>query len=257
MDVRATFESNPEPTEAMKPSDGALNHPAHFAQSAAVWRAALGHEGLDPEAWKFFAVRLRVVATISVDGVGAATWMALLLSHQRDSFNQRQDLRGVVAAGLCQQCCQKQAVAVDDQVVLAAQFNSVSGVGASVAPPAKARIYEESRITRSQSIKSAPLRWLSMTRWIMSQTPATCQSRRRFQQVMPLHHISGGRFSHGLPVFKTKRIPLKHTRLSMGFRPGNRKRRSFGAGSSGLMKSQSSSVRSTRAMWSPSLDFHM
>ena len=48
---------------------------------------------------------------------------------------------------------------------------------------------------------------------IPAHTPACCQCRRRRQQVMPLPHpISCGGYSHGMPVFSTKMIPVSAAR---------------------------------------------
>ncbi|MBB3172871.1 hypothetical protein FHR90_000685 [Endobacter medicaginis] len=53
----------------------------------------------------------------------------------------------------------------------------------------------------------------SSSRCSASHTPASCQSRRRRQQVMPdPHPISSGSISHWMPVRRTNRIPLSAAR---------------------------------------------
>jgi hypothetical protein len=60
-------------------------------------------------------------------------------------------------------------------------------------------------------------RRFSRTRWILSHTPVACQSRSRRQQVMPdPQPISCGRYSQGMPVRSTKRIPVKAWRSGTG-----------------------------------------
>src|ERR1700722_19039757 len=77
--------------------------------------------------------------------------------------------------------------------------------------------------------------------------PALFQSRRRRQQVMPLPHpISFGRYSQGIPVRRTNRIPVSTARSGFGGRPP----RGFGrsVGSRGSIRSHSASGTSGLAM---------
>jgi hypothetical protein len=85
-----------------------------------------------------------------------------------------------------------------------------------------------SSAARLQSIWSAAPNRSRRTRWRRSQTPASCQSRNRRQQVTPLPQpISWGRYSQGMPVFNTKMIPARAARFGTGGRPP------FGFGRSG------------------------
>jgi len=73
------------------------------------------------------------------------------------------------------------------------------------------------------------------------QTAASCHSRSRRQQVIPEPQpISCGKYSHGIPVCKTNKIPVSTLRSSIRFRPGNRCRRST-FGISGSISSHNSS----------------
>src|SRR6266511_4386969 len=71
----------------------------------------------------------------------------------------------------------------------------------------------ESSAARSQSMRSA---WASSSRstWCsLRQTPAWYQSRSLRQHVIPLPHpISAGKYSQGMPVFSTNRIPVSADR---------------------------------------------
>jgi hypothetical protein len=70
-------------------------------------------------------------------------------------------------------------------------------------------------IPREKSSVSAPRRWSSKIVRIFSQVPSACQSRRRRQQVMPQPQpISRGKSSQGIPVLRTKRMPVKALRSS-------------------------------------------
>ena len=77
------------------------------------------------------------------------------------------------------------------------------------------------------AISSAPRNLASSSSWTRGQTPAACQSRRRFHSVMPQQPISQGKSSQGMPVFNTKMIPASATRstsASTGSAPAGRGR---------------------------------
>jgi hypothetical protein len=66
---------------------------------------------------------------------------------------------------------------------------------------------------------SCPTRWRSACRSFF-QTPRCCQCRSRRQQVTPEPQpISWGSISQGMPLRKTKTIPVKQARSSTGGRP--------------------------------------
>jgi hypothetical protein len=117
-------------------------------------------------------------------------------------------------------------------------------------PPKTARTDDESTTAREKSILSAPRSLFKRVRWTVSHTPAFCQSRNRRQQVMPVQPIARGRSSHGIPVFKTNRIPVSTVRLSLGFRPGYRRRRRF-TGKCGAITFHNASSKITLAMAMP------
>ena len=77
-----------------------------------------------------------------------------------------------------------------------------------------------SATARDQSIFPAAFSLARRTAWSLSHTPASFQSRSRLQQLIPdPHPISAGRYSHGLPVFSTNRIPVSACRSEIGSRP--------------------------------------
>lgn len=77
-----------------------------------------------------------------------------------------------------------------------------------------------STATRDQSISPA---WCNLvkSKWcILRQTPRACQSRSRLQQVMPEPQpISWGSISQGMPLFRTKMMPVRHARAGTRGRP--------------------------------------
>jgi hypothetical protein len=130
-------------------------------------------------------------------------------------------------------------------MMLRAQFPAIRGVRAGRCAPLFAGACAESTEARDQSI--APARWSrSNKRWCTRhQTPACCQSRKRFQQVMPLQPSSCGRSSQGMPVRRTNTMPVKATRSGVLGRPLRDRR--GGLGSSGSISAHSPSSMSRRA----------
>jgi hypothetical protein len=85
-----------------------------------------------------------------------------------------------------------------------------AGLGPGLSPP-KARTCELSIAARDQSVRSASFRFANSSSCSRCQTPASCHSRNRRQQVIPEPQtISRGRYSHGIPVRSTNKIPLQH-----------------------------------------------
>jgi hypothetical protein len=79
------------------------------------------------------------------------------------------------------------------------------------------------------------------------QTPWACQSRSRRQHVIPLPQPnSWGKYSQGMPVRSTKRMPVRVARLGMRRRPPLG--RGGGEGNNGSRAPHSSSGRSSLAM---------
>jgi hypothetical protein len=129
-------------------------------------------------------------------------------------------------------------------VVLGALFPAVHGAFSRFFPPCIARTEVESTTPRDQSILPAPFNSHRALRRSRSHTPARCQSRRRRQQVMPdPQSISRGRYSQGMPVRSTNRMPVRAFRSESGLRPGLRRRRSLGLGRSGSIHRHSCSSR--------------
>ena len=100
---------------------------------------------------------------------------------------------------------------------------------------------------RLQLIRSAARRPRSNSWCNPSQTPASCQSRRRRQQVMPdPHPFSSRSISHWMPVRSTNRIPVSAARSDIrGLPPRDR---GGAGGSSGSMIDQSASETREDAM---------
>ena len=111
-------------------------------------------------------------------------------------------------------------MAVGDDRVLAARPRAVDGTRTGFFTPA-----DGADVTRvhDEPFEVDPVRGTEVVNkiwWIWSQTPAACQSRKRFQQVMPQPQpISCGKSSQGMPVLRMKMIPVRTLRSSRKGRP--------------------------------------
>jgi len=88
-----------------------------------------------------------------------------------------------------------------------------SGQFSRLPPPKTARIELPSTTARDQSISPQRDSQSSNEKWISCQMPASCQSRSLRQHVMPEPQPSScGSISHGIPLRRTNRIPVRQAR---------------------------------------------
>ncbi len=143
-------------------------------------------------------------------------------SGRRDAIDERQQLGDVVAVRRRGESAdQRDSLTVADHVVLGAQPATIDWRGACLGTPPFARTCELSTTARDQSSSPASCSSSNSTWCRRSQTPAPFQSRRRRQQVIPdPQPISWGKSSHGIPVFRTNRMPVRTRRSGTRLRPG-------------------------------------
>lgn len=231
---RVPFVANAQTAVLVQPTDGALNHPAMDTQATSMGRFAFGQHRFDAAPAQCLAVRCGVVGAIALHTLRSFPWPSRFSGDRRYGIDERYELGYVVTMSGGNFRRERNAMGVCDHMVFRAFFAAIRGTGAGVPPPKTARTEPESTTARDQSILSAACKWPNKSRWILVQTPARCHWRRRRQQVMPLPHPNScGRYSHGVPVTSTYKMPVNALRLLMGLRPGNRKRRRFGLGNTG------------------------
>ena len=251
MDVSASVPADPEAAELMQPAQASLHDPARLTQTTAVLGSAAGQLRGDPAPTQFASVGLRVVGPVGLHAGGPVPGSPRLATDRRDLIHQRQQLGHVVAVRRGERDRKRKATRVGEQVVLRAAAAAVRGITARVGPPFSARNEALSTTARDQSIWSAPRSAPSSMWWIRSHAPAWCQSRSRRQHVIPEQPISRGKYSHGMPVRSTNRMPLSATRFGTGLRPGYRRRRRFGGGKCGASSSHNASSKIGFAMTGP------
>ena len=247
MDIGATFIANLKPPEAVQPRVRTLDHPTMTTELLLRLHAFAGNSRNDATPAQGRLVLLRLVALIRVQFVGTFPRPSPRAFNRIDGVNCRLKLRRLVDVGSCQHDCERDALAVDHKMALRALFAAICWIlPGFFAPPGEGTV-EASIAARLQSMRSAWPSRSKRTWWRRSQTPACCHSRRRRQQVMPLPQPSSlGSISQGMPLRRTKRMPVKAARLDTRGRPpfgfG------FSGGNSGAMRVHSLSSRDARIM---------
>ena len=220
MNVRSAFITNTQSAELVQPTQSAFNHPPINTQAATVFSSPLRENRFNSFAAKLVTMRLRIIAPITLHAIRFLTRPSRLSGNGRNRLNQWQQLGYIVTIGPGQCGCKRDSFAIGDDVVFGAQFPSIRGIRTCFRPPKTARTEPESTTAREKSIWSDSRSLLSKTLCTLSHIPAFCQSRSRRQQVIPEPQpISCGRYSHGMPVLSTNRIPVKTSRLPTGGLP--------------------------------------
>lgn len=139
---------------------------------------------------------------------------------RRDRIEHRHEQLRVLPVRSTHPYGERDALPVDHNMPLRARFAAIRRVRSALFAPFFARMLALSKLARDQSIWSAPPRRLSNARCRRPQTSALCQSRKRRQQVMPLPQpISCGSISQGMPLLRTKMMPVRAAWLDTGGRP--------------------------------------
>lgn len=127
MEICASFIAGAEPFELVQPGEGALDNPAHFAQSGAVGNAASGDHGFDVALPQQAAVLVEVVAPVGVQAPRFAAGAFPQSPNRWDGVQQGQELGDVVPVPAGERDGERGPVTVDDQVVLGAGAGTVDG----------------------------------------------------------------------------------------------------------------------------------
>lgn len=234
METGAALVAGAEPFELVQPGEGALDHPAHLAQSGAVSDAASGDHRLDAVLPQQAAVLVEVVGPVGIQTPGLAAGTPPQTPDRRNGVEQRKELGDVVPVAAGERDGERSSVTVDDQVVLRARAGPINGRGSDVVPPLSARTCDPSTEQSSRSSRLAQRSSVNRAVCRRGQTPASVQSRSRRQAVTPEQPTaSAGTSRHATPVRSTYMTPVSATRSGARSRPGWRWRRSGAGGSSG------------------------
>jgi hypothetical protein len=97
VDFVAAVVADEQSFELVQPGEGAFDDPAVAAEPGAVLGFAACDFGCDAAAAELAAVAVVVVAAIGAETVGPPARPAWLAAHRRDTVDQRDQLRDVVA----------------------------------------------------------------------------------------------------------------------------------------------------------------
>ena len=222
MNIGSSFKAGSKSAELMEPSQGSFDDPSRLAEAASVSRLAMRHDRLDSSNSQLAFMLFRSVSSVSLHSVWPLTWPSGLSGDRRNGVDQRQEFGDVMCIRRSDRRREWNSCSIGNHVMLAPWFAAIGRVWADFCPPSTARTEALSTTARDQSIWSAAWSQDKRTWWRVCQTPASCQSRSRRQQVIPLPQpISRGSISQGMPLRRTKRIPVSAARLSTGGLPPN------------------------------------
>ncbi len=136
MNTRPPFVAHVEPAKPMEPGQRAFDDPSRAAQPTAVGRAALGELAGDPAAFQRVSMRLRIVGPVALDQPWLADRAAWTASERRNRVDQGQQLGDVVPIGAGQQCRQRDAARLGENVVLRPRLTAIGWVRSSFFPRA-------------------------------------------------------------------------------------------------------------------------
>ena len=240
MNVGSSFIADFQPLVAVQPRLRALDHPAMTTELLLRLNALAGDPRRNPPSAQCRLVLLRLVSLVRVQLVGSFAGPPRRMLDRLDRVNRRLKHGRLVDVGRGQEDGERDALPVDHKMALRALFAAIRWILPGLfAPPGEGTV-EASIAARLQSMRSAWPSRSKRTWWRRSQTPASCQSRSRRQQVIPEPQpISGGSISQGVPVISMKRMPVKAARSGIGGRPPLG--RGLWGGSKGSMTAHNSS----------------
>lgn len=243
MGLNGSFEANSQLAEGSQPSMRALDYPSVTPEPIVALDASSSDAVLDAAALEVVSAACKVVAFVSVQLVRPAARPAAPAAYTRQRIDQFFEDHRVMSVGPGDAEDQRNALAVRDDVALAAEFASIRGVRARVRAPRGLGTLAPSRLARLKSSWPALRSSASNNKCKRCHTPAACQSRSLRQQVMPLPKPNScGRSSQAMPVRSTKTMPL---RASSSFSRGRPPRGDgFTTGSSGCTRSHSAALTS-------------
>lgn len=222
MNIGSSFKAGSKSAELVEPSQGSLDDPTRLAEAASVRCIAMRQDRLDSSNPQLVFMIFRSISSVSLHSVWPLAWPSWFSGDRRNGVDQRQEFGDVMSIRRSDRRREWNSLRIGNHVMLAPWFAAIGRVWADFWPPRTARTEALSTTARDQSIWSAAWSHDRRTWWSVCQTPASCQSRSRRQQVIPLPQpISRGSISQGMPLRRTKRIPVSAARLSRGGLPPN------------------------------------
>lgn len=254
MDVGAAFIADNEATELIEPGEASFDDPAMAPKLGFALDIAACDARDNAATAQLAPVDRIVVALVGVDLVRAFSRSPAWAADRRDTINEWDQPGAVIDIGGREFDDERDALSIHGKMSLRAGLAAIGRVRAGVFAPFLAGTLAASTEARSQSMPSAAPRRSSIAWWMRAHTPACCHSYSLRQQVMPQQWATSyGRYSQGMPVCRTNRMPRNASRGGTGGRPPFGRGRAGGI--CGSINAHKSSGRSCRAM--PAATSHM
>ncbi len=246
MDISVAFVANLQTSKRVKPGNRALDLPTRFAKSAAMRRASFFEQGRDTTFTQALPMWLGTVAPVALNDLRLVQGTPPFAPDAWNALDQCVVLRNVVTVCAGQDDRERDALRIDDEVVLAAELTPAHGIRAGFFPASMARIDALSTMARVKSISPRRRSSASNVSWIGCQTPAFCHATSRRQQAAPEPQpiFCGSRF-HAMPERSTNTMPVSTARSGVGLRLAYWRLRGARAGRSGSMSGHNSSSMSS------------
>jgi hypothetical protein len=221
MNICTTFVTNSQSSKLMQPTDSTFDYPAINAKPATMLGIPSGYFRLNTNVAQCLPICLRIIGSVCIKLLKAIARSTNLTTNRRNGINQFQQLGNIMLVGRGCLDNNGNAIAIRQNMMLRTWFSAIYRARAGFFAPPTARTVPLSTMLRSKSIWSAFRKWFSRILWIVSHSPAFCQSRNLRQHVMPLPQpISRGNISQGMPERSTNIMPVKQFRGGKGLRPG-------------------------------------
>lgn len=135
MDLGAAVVADEQPFEVVQPGEGALDDPTCTSEPGAVLGLAAGDLRCDSSLPELAPVLVVVVAAVGGHPLRAAARSADLAAHGRDTLDQRDQLRYVVAVAARERPGKRDPGRVDQEVMLGAVSGSINRARARFGAP--------------------------------------------------------------------------------------------------------------------------
>jgi hypothetical protein len=247
MDIGATFITDDEATELIEPGEASFDHPAMASEFGFAFDVAACDARGDSAVTQFTPVDRIVVALVGVKLARSLSRAPTRSADGGNAVDQRDQARAVVDVGRRELDGERDTLSIHGKMPLRAGLAAIGRVRTGVLAPFFAGTLAASTEARSQSMPSAAPRRSSIVWWMAPHTSACCHSWSRRQQVMPEQWATScGKYSQGIPVCRTNKMPRNASRGGTGRRPPFGRGRA--GGMSGSINAHKSSGRSCRAM---------
>lgn len=247
MNLSQSLITNLQSAITVEPTVRAFHHPTMSPQFLRRFNIFARNAWRDAAASQRSPLLSRVRGFVGMQLLRAFTRASPGALDRRDGVNSFFHHLDVVNIGRRDSQRERNALALDHQMAFRALFAAIRWILPGFIAPFCAGTTEESREARDQSMRSASPSLSSSTWWSLFQTPASCHSFNRRQQViLEPQPISGGKYSQGSLVESTNRMPRNTLRFGMrGLPPLGL---TGSGGSNGSMTSHNSSVITCLAM---------